>query len=416
MDLRTPSTFRIFMTIYMFLLYLGLPFMNQSFMYTLAFFILWGLYVKCDKRNIVVPAVLFLGYMIPFVVGSYLGGTYPLSMVYARAGASFFSLLMGYSSVRDNNKTPATIINRTIFNLSLAGSIYVFFSTINTIIIRGITIKGQQRYFVTMWSEQEIQATTGIAEFAILGVCLFGCLAGGVYKQLTKIQKFAVIFGIISAVLFSFYGGSRTTIVIIVLVFSISLLSSKSKLTSKISGLLILALVIAGVMILYHYNIFDLKDIFDESNLLARTEAGFFDGSDFTSGRMHRYRLQLEHFFTHPFGGRPFYDYIHNFWLDAHSAGGILSFVFSVAYTVLYLRDIYVFTTQYDIDDTTRVLIISFTIAVMAYISVEPVIDGAIRFVMIWMILHGMVRAKMADMPRMSKLKTKKAQRFRFSL
>lgn len=169
------------------------------------------------------------------------------------------------------------------------------------------------------------------------------------------------------------------TILILIILFAISMRRDSGLNRGRI--LVSLTVVLIAVIVIYHFDIFNVHSMIYNSTLVQRLQ--YYTGNALQSvGRIETYRYYLSGLFTHPFGGNTLKAGIstHNVFLQYGADGGIIVFLLAIAFFwksyITIFRNI-----RSHAYDTVKYLIIPILITFLGVCMVEsPMVSNPIIY------------------------------------
>ncbi len=142
----------------------------------------------------------------------------------------------------------------------------------------------------------------------------------------------------------------------------------------------------------------------DSAVVVAFMENMSKGGGILNNVRFQAQRKAISQLFVYPMGGRKMdlgRTYCHNTWLDMANAGGLIPFFCFAAYTVYTVYELVRFIRQNRFCAELKIVVVGLYTAFFLYMSVEPLFDAPIRFLISWIfvngLIHGMLHGKKAD-------------------
>lgn len=234
------------------------------------------------------------------------------------------------------------------------------------------------RQVIDFWSGNLLSVTLQGTFFSIaIGMVFFAILHSNICVKLL-----GVLVGI-GCVWQSFSTASRTTVLLLIItiifcnIYYSYLLVNRQILYTMGRALFIIIVAVVGIVFLFSFNIFHIKDLYINSPLFLRLQT--------MSTLMEDSRVQLlvtvlERIFEHPFGNVDQYystfHYAHNFWVDIGRQVGILPMALYIIYSIIVFKDIYKIHRAPDIKINTKILIVGVYFSCISIFMLEPILEG----------------------------------------
>lgn len=142
----------------------------------------------------------------------------------------------------------------------------------------------------------------------------------------------------------------------------------------------------------------------DSAVVVAFMENMSKGGGILNNVRFQAQRQAVSQLFTYPMGGRQMdlgRTYCHNTWLDMANAGGLIPFFAFAVYTVYTLYELVRFVRKRELSGEIKIVAIGLYTAFFLYMSVEPLFDSPVHFLVPWIfvngLIHGMLHGEKAD-------------------
>ncbi|WIK66134.1 O-antigen ligase family protein [Globicatella sanguinis] len=252
---------------------------------------------------------------------------------------------------------------------------------------------GSRRMLQSIWSNQPI-AATGINVYlslslALFPVCLmkfdrsFSFFEERLIKILVTILSLLSIFLVLEI-------GSRTGVLLFFSVLFIFFLTKLNSIKSLLSFLISISIVLLFLVIVYFNNEEIVNNIWLNSSFYNRL---INEGIN-NDARINAWKISLDNFFIHPFGGREFeipLKYVHNLWLDVHYDVGIIALTPLIIFCIYSLKDLLNRIITLPKDVLTQ-LFIGVFIGLYSVFMLEPILQGWIIIFNIYCFFVGNLR------------------------
>ncbi len=249
-----------------------------------------------------------------------------------------------------------------------------------------LQLTANARYVNDIWTGNISSATLQSIYFTMAIGFSVGLLYGK--KFINKMLGVLVIAVALSNALLT---STRTPLVMIAIILVAALLINKKISVLKRIGVIAVAGIIA--IVIYNNDIFNVKTIFEQSNLADRLTADKFEEGFFSSiGRTERAMSVWESLIDHPFGN-PELTYAHNLWLDVARLAGIIPFVMLIIYSVSTISTLVKFNRYTDCDEGTKKLFNLVYITVLVNFLTEPILEGVPFIFAAFCVLNGAVNS-----------------------
>lgn len=248
---------------------------------------------------------------------------------------------------------------------------------------------GHSRYqLIDFWSGAAWSATGA----GFLNTMLFSLPVYGLFMEKRKLVKMTMLSMTILCMLYQFLLGTRTQMVIFLLVPGISALLELTqrgdwKLAVK---LLAAATVIAlGVWMCWRFDFLNFREFVEQSNLVARFAEK--EGLRYSNQeRLAQFAEGLRNLYEYPLGGLKQRFYYHNLWLDISRVSGLIPMVLMLVYHGLTLfHAIQLFRNRW-LDAGARNVIFCVYVGVLMNCFVEPVMEGLLSLFLAFCVINGL--------------------------
>lgn len=226
--------------------------------------------------------------------------------------------------------------------------------------------------------------------FVIPIIALFFYAIINVRKSIFQ-SCFIIVAGIIAIVFLFGLVTEKGVVIIFAITLLVSLLlylylNRNSEWIKNILLILILTGIALSIIcfLLYHFNIFSLKDYFS-SYVWTR------NGGIINNIRFEAQRKVYSQMLSYPFGGEKMdignINAVHNYWLDIYYVGGMIPFAFIGGYTVISWYDIFKLIKNCNISVETKIMLCSLYIAMFLWMSIESIVKGSVIPATIWILI-----------------------------
>lgn len=276
--------------------------------------------------------------------------------------------------ISENKNKTDVIINILVYTISLL-FIYGFLNMLREISIGMPNISNiHSRKICDFWSGDAMAATI---QNSYLYFTLFFIPIILFYEKYSYIKKIMLSVIVLVSTIFSFMIGSRTFLVALMLIISISLYYlikyNIKDIKKHLKYILILLIVIVSFFII---DLFDIRTTIMNSILIQRLVSGSFN--IFSDPRIATWIEILGNMSNHFFGG--IYEletglrFAHNMWLDILRTSGVIPFILIIAISIFHIYEIVklCLVTNYKY----KCLLISFNLLLYVLCFLEPVFEG----------------------------------------
>ena len=255
---------------------------------------------------------------------------------------------------------------------------------------------GDIRVWKDFWMNVPLPGTAQIVYFLPALAMVFPAL---IYFKERKIMNALMIFSAGFFTYIAMYSQTRTSVLILPLVFAAQMLLyvilewkkikkilSNRKVQAVIAGLLILV-AIALILLRNHPIITAFMEIMDR------------DGGILNNIRFKLQRMALEQLFVYPMGGDQMsfmgYPHAHNAWLDIANMAGVIPFFAFAAYTFLTVYELIRWLMRKDISTERKLMLTGIYGAFFLYYTVERAFESSMHFMTPWFFINGLVHGEM---------------------
>lgn len=243
---------------------------------------------------------------------------------------------------------------------------------------------GKERWNLMDYYTGTYRAATGLGVINTIAFSTF------IYCILEK-NNVRKIMGLVCFGISALYGlqvGSRTQLLILVIVTVISLVFYFCEVDNRKAARWTLALSIVVCIVflgIYQMNLFGIRRMIELSNLFYRVNANTSHGD---SVRFSSILRGLNSLIEYPMGNASQF-YFHNMWLDAGRVSGIVAFLLIFVYTVLTYRHAFSVIVNKKISIEFRVLILGVYLGLLINYFVEPVLEGMTDNFYVFCLING---------------------------
>lgn len=285
--------------------------------------------------------------------------------------------IMGYNLWKKENFSDNLVQNITYIGFAMAfhGILNFFYSYK----MGGLSIFSTGRTY-DFWSKSMSTATGQASYYYYLGIIAVFLLTSKYFgkKKIFTLLFFGICF------LHNLLLGGRTFLALIAIAILINFLfclffSNKKGKILKFIFIIFIAILI--IFILYSYNLFGVKDIFEESYFYRR----FFSKNNYENiSETPRWAIKMIYYknmSVYLFGGNHIrnnlgMNYAHELWLDTYDTAGLMPFVILWIFTIHSIKTSYKIVVSRKLPFEVRGLVLSFITVSLASFFVEPVIEG----------------------------------------
>ncbi len=369
---------------YVLLLLSGLNFLGSGS----PIFLVFCCYALLRRKNSKIPfgmneigiLMLFFG---AFFASLFYYGTMDMIRSFNFLFPSFLGY-MGYFHATDKK----LYIKRVLFSIYAGFFIHVLI----VYIYNKVYGLGTGRVLYSVWTGQPVAVTLiGLLSSVVIGYAFYG-----VVLSKKKALRIITLISVVLNLVINSDTATRTPFLVffITIIFTVAVYMFSRNLTRAVKVFSALLAVVFAVYVVYRLDIAGFATLVDNSPITIRFESERFD-----TRRGEIFMYHLEHMWEHPFGGgyiRDTYSHAHNYIQEAHDIYGIFALIgillnfFAVIHNLIYL----VFKkNKADID----YLLISFTVAVLIQLCLEPVLTAYPILFTIFLLFHGIVSAYIRD-------------------
>jgi len=265
--------------------------------------------------------------------------------------------------------------------------IYMFLNYFNTISLYGsletakLSLGG--RALIDFWDNTERPATFVIVSLSF-GLAAIPTLFFNIEKLGKKLNffiKISLLFVFFTSLYLSIQLGSRTSVIIIIVSLIVVQLAL-FKFTFRTLINYILIFICLGISkYLFEANVFDLKEMWINSQLYER-----FQSSGMGSSRFFAWKEVLIGIFNYPLGGRKSLsslEYVHNLWLDVANDVGIFPLALIIIFTAFSITSLLKFIISKQHPVLIKALFLSIFVAFFISFMTEPILRTQERFLFV---------------------------------
>ena len=293
-----------------------------------------------------------------------------------------------------------------IIGLSIYGKLkdkpqYKGFYVLTVTIVAGSTVHfilnfitnraSSDRNIVDFWSQTSL-AATGQAAIALLTVALaIGCL----FSDFSLKYKLISLIAIITVALYNLLLAGRTLFIMMILLIALAFLfrlySSSKK---RFQFIVITAFILFLSIIIWNSNLFNVRNIFENSNFYQRF-FGQFSGEITSDSRGNRKLFYLQNLTQYPFGGvnmRDYVGYAHYIILDTYDEASIFAALAVILYLIASLSRLISVIRNKSLPFSLRQITICLYIACYIEFCIEPILQGMPWLFVSFCIIDGYIK------------------------
>lgn len=207
--------------------------------------------------------------------------------------------------------------------------------------------------------------------------------------------KLIIYICILFALLYDLVLATRTTLIISIATFLLCYIYdsiSKKKINNMIKKFSIVIFIIFIFFTIYVTNLFNVKNMLENSNLFNRFSDEYTEVSDYS--RINTQIMILGQIFEYPLGGNKMHlgelKYAHNMFLDISNAVGLIPFVSIIIYYIINIKKLLKILRNNKYEKKLKILLLSIYFATLANFMVEPIIQGIPLFFILFCVINGM--------------------------
>lgn len=291
----------------------------------------------------------------------------------------------GWSICENEKANRSKLICRIILAILIGYAVHAFQ---NYMINKDVVVRSQLRdvYSGVMRAATGSGAINTLS-FSLIAYFLF--IEKNVAAKAVGITAFSISFA------YAFILGTRTQFIILIFTVIVVLLVYMIEKKGCAGGLLFVFFAIIFValayLIVYHFELFGIKNFIENSNLARRyvEGSGIEDADQYRFGSIFR---GLTNLFVYPFGvPKGLTSYYHNLWLDVGRIGGVIPFFFITILTISSLYRVLRLSFDKGLDFKSRYMFFSVYLGYYVNFAVEPILEGFKDYFYIFCILNGML-------------------------
>ena len=292
-----------------------------------------------------------------------------------------------YDTTNKLNVEKEKLLKKTIILLALGPTVHFL---LNWLYNRG---RGEIIFTIDIWSKDILSATNQSA----MACMMVGILAALLLTKMKSWHKLLSLFFLILIIVYNLMLGGRTLLFMIVICVVASLmyiLFSHEIEDRKRKSILIIIVIIFVGYVAFHFNIFNIKDIYYNSGFYYR----FFSdngGSILDDSRGHAKFLFLKDFHIAMFGGAHLREsgigYAHDILLDTYDEAGFFALVAVMVFLIRGVLQFWKFVKSKENSYDIKLIIFSLYIAIYLEFFIEPILQGIPWFFTIFCFINGMI-------------------------
>lgn len=253
------------------------------------------------------------------------------------------------------------------------------------------------RVWMDWWTDYYLPGTAQIVYFLPALAMVFPAM---MYFKKRKIFNSLMIFTAAFFTYVAMYSQTRTSVLILPLVFASQLLlyvilewkevkKLLSKKEVKIAGAVLLGIILIAVILLRNHPI-----VTQFVDIMGR------DGGILNNIRFKLQRKALQQLFVYPMGGDKMdfmgYPHAHNAWLDIANMGGLIPFFAFAAYTFLTVYELIRWLMRKEISTERKLILTGIYIVFFLYYTVERAYESSMHFMTPWFFINGLVHGELS--------------------
>ena len=247
------------------------------------------------------------------------------------------------------------------------------------------------RYWMDVWQRAIIPGTQLTLYYISVFAVLFPAI---VYFSKRKLRNIAVILLSIFFVYASLATRTRTTLLVLALVFFLQgllfVFLEKEKIMKNVTSKKI-GIFLSVVVVLIVALVFILKDLEIVRVFIDNLNKG---GGILNNIRIRVQKQALSQIFDYPWGGSQMVmdlKLAHNVWLDLAHEAGIIPFFAFTGYTLWTLIELIRFVAKKEIVAEVKLMVVGIYAAFFLYYSIESAIRATVHFMSPWILVNGLV-------------------------
>ncbi|MBQ6560430.1 MAG: hypothetical protein IJL85_06330 [Erysipelotrichaceae bacterium] len=285
-------------------------------------------------------------------------------------------------------------VKKIIYLLALSMGLHIILSSIYEFIVHGSHGFFHSGTHYDIWTREKISNTVLALNIDLLAGSLYYLF----FHEKEKKIRYLSFLVFAAAMFYLIVIGRRTPFMLLGIasvlsfVYEVFILKSGSAKLRKSFLLMagILVLLVGGLIVFYSFDLLGCRDFLDDFYIIQKFSQHFFSDK-----RIELYlgalRLMPQYLWGHQQISTVLGEQVHDFWIDIYDYAGIVSYLLMMAYSVLFVRDVFRFFTRRDTQDDFRILMIGVLSCVVIQMFLEPVMTGASLFLLIGIIIHGLL-------------------------
>lgn len=313
-----------------------------------------------------------------------IGGIYGTVNVYY-AGLIIISYLLGsvIATQKKSSKEYYKVVLYYLIGVGIHGILTYYYNYSRDIFDRNI---------IEFWSKTPFSATGQ----SVLLNSFYSLSPYFLFVEKRKIVKITMIVFIALIIAYTFYLGTRSSLIVFLLSCGIYYIYTlyKEK-TFRINKILTHFVVIATIVIMYSIDFLSIKTIIENSVMFTR----FNDDAIYLSDiyRFDLLRTSIEYLFRRPFGNVQEYTFAHNLWLDVARLTGIFPFILLVAFSISSYKNLLEFVKIKSILYDLRIMIFLILFGALIIFFFEPILETAFSFFIYFVFSCGFISVKVLE-------------------
>lgn len=366
------------------LLFYGMGFLGNYFICVFSIFAFLLAYMMI-KRKIVFPKnknfYILLVFSIIYSLIKYFKNNSFIGFILIAPSISYYCGIVIYEFCKNDEKYITKYILAIAIGLFIHGMLNY-----------SINIGNVNRNTVDFWNNTILSATLQGTMLTMIMSLIFWIM---VYNKKTYIKVFYLICYVLSLLYLTILA-TRTTIIISIIVFIIIYFMNgllNKKIAKNIKILIVGCIFIIFSNVLYNNNLFNIKNIINNSNLIQRmSQKEGLNESD--RNRFEAQLLGIKYIVNNPFGSNlqiGELNYAHNLWIDIGKEAGIIPFFLMVVYTINYFVSLFGITKDKNISTKYKIFLWSIYLGVNINFFVEPILQGIPFYFMTFALINGII-------------------------
>lgn len=370
-----------FLVVFLFVLYLINP-LNMGFLF--GYLLLPFIYINTNKLKENLDKDFLLLFLFALVYGLF----YAINpedgiqyiIVYSFFPPAFYLLGKFWFDPVEEDKSIFFIffLISAIYSLPVVISVYLNF-------LEGGFVQ-VERSIPYIWTNEPLSATV-MGAYLTLNMCIPALLIVG-RRSIPLVFKIIMVVLFILSIICSIRLGSRTQLSVFLITSIVAVVYMLRRQSAKQNAILLLFLGATVVFVLNTIS-FDLNE--DWLTSFAGRMEGKGDNAASAGGRTERWAKSFEFMIKKPLGwDLKEFGYSHNLWLDVLRAGGIISFIILIIYSIrsfIQIRSILKSTENLFING----LILTYALGFLLIFMVEPILDAAFSLFVLFCFFKGFI-------------------------